>query len=337
MTTFSATDKEIARLAIPALGALIAEPLYVLADTAVVGHLGTNELGGLALASQVLLSFHSMMIFLAYGTTASVSRLLGAGRHREAAEQAVQGIWLAVGAGLAGMALLYLATDPLLELLGGEGEVLENARIYLRVSLLGLPAMLATLACIGYLRGIQDTVRPLVVALVTAVANLVIELVLIYGFDQGIGASALATVIAQWSGALLLVGWVARAVRQHGAGLGPNKSGIKSQAQVAGDLFIRTAALRGSFVVAAASAARLGVVDLGAHEITFQIWSFIALALDAVAIAGQAITGRLLGAGDVAGTRVAANRMLQWGLVTGLLAGAIVLVARPWVPDVFSE
>ena len=337
MTAFSDTDKEIARLAIPALGALIAEPLYVLADTAVVGHLGTNELGGLALASQVLLSFHSIMIFLAYGTTASVSRLLGAGQHREAAEQAVQGIWLALGVGLVGIGLLYVTTDPLLQLLGGEGEVLENARVYLRVSLPGLPAMLAALACVGYLRGIQDTVRPLVVALLTAAANLVLELVLIYGFGQGIGASALATVIAQWSGAILLMGWVAKAVRQHGADLAPTKRGIKGQAVVAGDLFIRTAALRGSFVVAAATAARLGVVDLGAHEITFQIWSFIALALDAVAIAGQAITGRLHGAGDVRGTRTVANRMLWWGLITGIVAGAIVLVARPWIPDIFSE
>lgn len=337
MTAFSDTDKEIARLAIPAFGALIAEPLYVLVDTAVIGHLGTSELGGLALASQVLLSFHAITLFLAFGTTASVSRFFGARRDQQAAEQAVQGIWLAVGLGLAGVCLLYISSDPLLKLLGGEAEVLENAKIYLRISLLGLPPMLVTLACVGYLRGIQNTTRPLVVALVSSLVNLVIELILIYGFDQGIGASALATVIAQWGGAILLVRWVTQSAQRHGAPLVPKKNEIRKQARVAGDLFVRTAALRGSFLIAAATAARLSEVDLGAHEITFQFWMFIALALDAVAIAGQAITGRLLGGGDIANTRFAAKRMLQWNLAIGMAAGGIVLLARPWIPTLFSQ
>ena len=184
-------DREILRLALPALGALIAEPLYILADTAVVGHLGTTQLAGLALASQVLLIIHALFIFLAYGTTAAVSRLVGAGDLREAAKQAVQGIWLAAVIGTILGAVTFVFAEPLLRLLGGEGETLDNAMIYLRVSLFGLPAMLMSLAGVGYLRGLQDTLRPLVVSLLTAAGNLILELALIYGLDFGIGASAL--------------------------------------------------------------------------------------------------------------------------------------------------
>ncbi|MEM7287282.1 MAG: MATE family efflux transporter [Actinomycetota bacterium] len=330
------TDREIARLAVPALGALIAEPLYLLADTAVVGNLGTSQLGGLALASQALLSLHALSLFLAYGTTAAVSRLLGAGQRDEAAFQAVQSIWLAAAIGVVGGALLWVVTDPVLEVLGGEGDVLTNARVYLRVSLPGLPAMLISLACVGYLRGLQDTVRPLIVAIVTAVGNLVLELVLIYGFDQGIGASALSTVAAQWIGAGLFLRWVLAAVRDHGVSLMPDPGALRRQLVVAGDLFLRTAALRGSFTVAVAAAARLGDTELAAHEIALQLWFLMALSLDAIAIAGQAIVGRHLGAGDVAETRLVANRMLQWGLATGALSCVILLSARPWLPGVFS-
>ena len=330
------TDREIARLAVPALGALVAEPLYILADTAVVGHLGTSQLGGLALASQALLSVHALSIFLAYGTTAAVSRLLGADRRGEAAYQAIQSIWLALGIGIVGGVALWVAADPILELLGGEGDVLTNARVYLQVSLPGLPAMLISLACVGYLRGLQDTVRPLIVAVVTAVGNLVLELVLIYGFDQGIGASALSTVVAQWVGALLYLHWVRQAVEEHDVRLRPDPATLRRQLVVAGDLFLRTAALRASFTVAVAAAARLGDTELAAHEIAFQLWFLVALSLDAVAIAGQAIVGRHLGAGDIAETRRVANRMVQWGVATGAAACVILLAARPWLPDIFS-
>ena len=193
------TDRELLRLAVPALGALIAEPLYVLADTAVVGHLGTSPLAGLAVASGVLLFAYGMCIFLAYGTTASVARLAGAGHPEWAAVQAVQGLWLA---GTLGLVLAVLGVgfgDKLLRLLGAEGPVLDQASTYLKISLLGAPAMLMTLAGVGYLRGRRDTVRPLWVAVGTAVLNLVVEVVLIYGFDQGIGASAAAQNLNQQS------------------------------------------------------------------------------------------------------------------------------------------
>ncbi len=330
-------DREIARLAVPALGALIAEPLYTLADTAVVGHLGTPHLGGLAVASQVLLGALSLFIFLAYGTTAAVGRLIGAGDHRRAAQQAVQGLWLAGAVGAVLAAAAFVFADPLLRVLGADGEVLAQGRIYLRISLFGLPGMLITLAGVGYLRGLQDTLRPLKVAVFTAGLNLALELVLIYGLGFGIGASALSTVVAQWLAAGAYVWWIREAVKVHGVTMSPDRSMIARLAVVGLDLFLRTAALRASFTMSVAVAARLGDIELAAHEVIYQLMFFLALVLDAVAIAGQAMIGRFLGANELDHARAAGRRMIEWGLATGLAATIVLLATRPWLPLVFSS
>ena len=330
-------DREIARLAVPALGALIAEPLYTLADTAVVGHLGTPHLGGLAVASQVLLGALSLFIFLAYGTTAAVGRLIGAGDHRRAAQQAVQGLWLAAAVGAVLAAAAFVLADPLLRILGADGEVLAQGRIYLRISIFGLPGMLITLAGVGYLRGLQDTLRPLKVAVFTAGLNLVLELVLIYGLGFGIGASALSTVVAQWLAAGAYVWWIRKAVTAHGVTMAPDRSMIAQLAVVGLDLFLRTAALRASFTMSVAVAARLGDIELAAHKVIYQLMFFSALVLDAVAIAGQAMIGRYLGAGELDQARAAGRRMIEWGLATGLAATIALLITRPWLPLVFSS
>ena len=330
-------DREIARLAVPALGALIAEPLYTLADTAVVGHLGTPHLGGLAVASQVLLGALSLFIFLAYGTTAAVGRLIGAGDHRRAAQQAVQGLWLAAAVGTVLAAAAFVFADPLLRILGADGEVLAQGRIYLRISLFGLPGMLITLAGVGYLRGLQDTLRPLKVAVFTAGLNLALELVLIYGLGFGIGASALSTVVAQWLAAGAYVWWIREAVKVHGVTMAPDRSMIARLAVVGLDLFLRTAALRASFTMSVAVAARLGDIELAAHEVIYQLMFFLALVLDAVAIAGQAMIGRFLGANELDHARAAGRRMIEWGLATGMAATIVLLAIRPWLPLVFSS
>jgi putative MATE family efflux protein len=330
-------DREIARLAVPAFGALIAEPLYVLTDTAVVGHLGTPQLGGLAVASAVLLTLYAVFIFLAYGTTAAVSRLLGAGDERAAAHQAIQSLWLAVGIGVVTAALGLVLSGPMVDLLGAEGAVRTNALVYLRISLIGVPALLVVLAGTGYLRGRQDTRTPLVVALTTASANLVIELVLIYGFDQGIGASALATVVAQTAGAAVYVRRLGRDARLQGASLTPDPASLRALGRVGRDLLIRTAALRASLVVTTAAATRLGDVEVAAHQIAFEIWSFLALGLDAVAIAGQAITGRALGAGDGVAARAAGRRMIEWGVALGVVFGVALAAARTPLAGLFTD
>ncbi len=335
---FSDTDRKILALALPALGALTAEPLYVLADTAVVGRLGTPQLGGLALASSLILIAFAVFIFLAYGTTASVARLLGAGEHRSAAHQAVQSLWLAatigVGVGVAG----WLAAEPLISAVGGDDpEVHAHALTYFRISMPGIPPMLIGLAGVGYLRGLQDTRRPFAVALATAVFNLVLEVVLIFGLGFGIGASALSTTLAHWLAAGLYCSWIARAVAAHGVGLAPDLGSIRHLAGDGVDLVLRTTALRGGLTVTLAVAARIGTKDLAAHEIAFQLWNVCALALDAVAIAAQAMIGQALGSGDAEGARLLGRRMIGWGWWAGCALGALMLATSPLLPRVFSD
>jgi len=330
-------DREILRLALPALGALAAEPLYVLADTAVVARMGTPQLGGLAIASTLLLTGSALFVFLAYGTTASVARLLGAGQDRAAAHEGVQGLWLAALLGTAVAALAAVTAPALVEVMGAAGEVRGHALLYLRVSLIGLPALLVTFAGTGYLRGLQDTRTPLVVTVVAVAANLALELVLVYGLDQGIGASAASTVVAQGGAAAVYVARVTRDVRARRVGLAPDPAALRRLARVGWDLFVRTAALRLSLTLGTAVAARSGTAALGAHQIAFELWSFLALLLDAVAIAGQALVGRLLGAGDADGARAAGRRMLRWGLVAGAAAGAVIAALRGVLPRLFTD
>jgi putative MATE family efflux protein len=331
-----ATDREIFRLAVPAFFALVAEPLYVLTDTAIVGHLGTVPLAGLSAASAVLLALYSIFIFLAYGTTAAVARLIGAGDHRRAAHDAVQGLWLAFACGVVVALVGFAFATPLIHAFTGDPAVREQALIYLRISLFGIPAMLLTLAGVGYLRGLQDTRRPLVVALTTAFVNLVVEVVLIYGLGFGIGASAVSTVIAQWLGTAVYLWWITSAVRVHAADLRPHGASIVRLAKVGGWLMARTIAIRGSFLIAAAAAARIGTVALAAHEIAFQMLYLLALVLDAIAIAGQSLVGRWLGAGDGDAARSAAARMIGWSVVFGVVVAVLLVSLRTVLPHVFS-
>jgi putative MATE family efflux protein len=278
----------------------------------------------------VLLTSYSICIFLAYGTTAAVARLLGAGEHRRAAHEAVQGVWLALLLGVALAVVGLLAGQQALRLFGDDPAVRGGAWVYLRASLPGIPAALVMLAGVGYLRGLQQTRRPLEVAIATASLNLVLEVVWVYGFDGGLQASALATVVAQWVGAAVYLRWIARAVAEHGVSLLPDPATIRALGRVGVHLFVRTLALRGAFVLTTVAAAHLGTVELAAHEVAFQIMMLLALALDSVAIAGQSIVGRLLGAGDALGSYRASLRMVRWATLLGAgLCIALLVVRRP--------
>lgn len=324
-------------LAVPALGALVAEPLYVLADTAVVGNIGTAELGGLGLAAQVIGTVLSISLFLAYSTTSSVSRLLGAGEQRQAARQAVQGLWIAVATGVLFGVLCFVFAPQLLRALQAEADVEYFGVRYLRISVFGFPPMLLVMAGVGYLRGLKDTRRPLYVAVGTALGNLVLEVVLVFGFGFGVGASALSTVVFQWVGASYYLYWIGVAARDQQVGWRPDIHVLLALGRDGVSLLIRTAALRVSFLVAAAFASRQGKVALGAHEIATQLLYVIALALDAVAIAGQAMIGTLLGANDAPEALRTGRRLTVWGTLLGLLAAALLLALRPILPDVFTN
>ncbi len=332
-----AYDRQILRLAVPALGALAAEPLYLLVDTAVVGHLGTSQLGGLAVAATVLTTSFFLFNFLAYGTTASVSRLLGAGDERAAAEHAVQSLWLALAIGAALLVLGVALAPNVVGLFGAAPAVRVSATTYLRISALGAPSVLVALVGVGYLRGLQDTRRTLLVALAANVLNLVLELVLIYRLDMGIGASAAATVVAQVGAAAVYARIVLRNVTAAGVSLRLDSSRLRAQLVVGRDLFVRTGSLLGALAVATGVASRLGPTSVAAHQIAFQLWSFLALVLDAIAIAGQAMIGRMLGGGAPDEARIAARRMVQLGTGAGLVFGVVVLALRTVLVPLFTD
>ncbi|MEU6094233.1 MATE family efflux transporter [Streptomyces sp. NPDC047079] len=330
-------DREIIGLAVPAFGALVAEPLFVMADSAIVGHLGTLQLAGLGVASALLTTMVSVFVFLAYATTAAVARRVGAGDLKAAIRQGMDGIWLALLIGAAAIAAVVPTAPGLVELLGSSPTAAPYATTYLRISILGVPAMLVVLAATGVLRGLQDTRTPLYVAVAGFVANAALNAGLVYGADWGIAGSAWGTVIAQcgMAGAYLYV--VVRGARRHGASLRPDAAGIRASAQAGVPLLVRTLSLRAILMIATAVAARLGDADIAAHQIILSLWSLLAFALDAIAIAGQAIIGRYLGAGDTQGAREACRRMVQWGIVTGLALGLLVLVGRPLFLPLFTS
>ncbi|MGQ0826598.1 MAG: MATE family efflux transporter [Actinomycetota bacterium] len=330
-------DREIWRLALPAFGALAAEPLYVLVDTAIVGRLGTRPLGGLAVAGTVLTAAFGVFNFLAFGTTAAVARRVGARDERAAAEHGVTGLWLGAGLGVA-LALLGLVfAEPIVDAMGASDRIRPFALTYLRIGLIGAPFVLVALAATGYLRGRQDTRTPLVIAVVANIVNVVLDLVLVYGFDLGLAGSAWGTVVAQIGGALAYLAVVGRSVRGAHAVWRPVRAFVRDAAVVGGHLTVRTASLLAAFLTTTAIASRLGDEPLAAHQIAWQLWYFLALSLDAIAIAGQAIVGRYLGASEPAATRVSARRMVEWGVVVGTVAGAAVFALQPALAAIFTD
>ena len=341
-------DREIWRLALPAFLALVAEPMFLLADAAIVGHLGTAELAGLGIAAAVLQTLVGLCVFLAYGTTASVARLLGAGDRRAALAQGIDGVWLAIGLGLLITLVGVATTGPLVRLFGAGPEVADPATTYLRIAFLGVTPLLVMLATTGILRGLQDTRTPLAVAVAGNALNIVLNLVLVYGvggFDGlGIAGSALGSVLAQVASAAALLAVVVRGARREGAGLRPDRPGIRRAAQASVALVIRTLTLRAALLLTT-YAVVLGAgstsgddqsVSVATHQLAFTIWSFLAFALDAIAIAAQAITGRFLGAGDREGTRAVTRRMVWWGAVSGVGTGVALAAASPFLGPLFT-
>jgi putative MATE family efflux protein len=334
------TDREILRLAVPAFLALVAEPLFLLSDAAIVGHLGTPELAGLGVAAVVLQTVVGLCVFLAYGTTASVARHLGAGDLRAALAQGVDGVWLAVLIGTLATALGIVLTPTLVGAFGVGAEVADHAETYLAIAFLGTTPLLVMLAATGVLRGLQDTRTPLLVAVVGNGLNIVFNVVLVYGLDLGIAGSAIGSVLAQVISAVWFLVVVVRAAREHDAPLSPDRAGIAAAAHAAVALVVRTLALRACLLVGTYAVTRVGTgatdVNVATHQVAITLWSFLAFALDAIAIAAQALTGRALGSGDVDGTRRLTRRMVRWGWGSGLVAGLALAAVAPFIGALFT-
>ncbi len=327
-------DREIYRLALPALGALAAEPLYLLVDTAIVGHLGRSQLAALGIAFTILGGTFAVFNFLQYGTTAQVARAGGAGEAETARRLGAQAVWLSLVFGIAVSALIAALAPQLVELMGGEGEAADYAVTYLRIAAVGFPAAFLALGGQGFLRGVADLRTPLVILIAGNVANLVLEVLFVYGLGWGIEGSAWGTAIAQLGMGAAFVVVIARQLRP--GELRVQVALARRVLSLGKWIFIRTAALMGSFVLAGAVATRFGESAIAAHQVAFQLWIFLALVLDSVAIAGQIIVGRELGAGRQEEAYGASERMIWLSVALGGLFAALMLVLAGVLPRFFT-
>ena len=327
-------DREIGRLALPALGALAAEPLYLLVDTAIVGHLGRSQLAALGIAFTILGGLFAIFNFLQYGTTAQVARAGGAGESETARRLGAQAVWLSLAFGIAVSVLVAVLAEPLVSLMGGEGDSAEYAVTYLRIAAVGFPAAFLALGGQGYLRGVADLRTPLVILIAGNIVNLVLEVLFVYGFGWGIEGSAWGTAIAQLG---MGVAFIVVIVRRLQPGEMRVQIALARRVLSLGKwIFIRTSALMGAFVLAGAVATRFGDASIAAHQVAFQLWIFLALVLDSVAIAGQIIVGRELGAGRRDAAYGAGERMIWLSVGLGAAFAALMLVLASVLPRAFT-
>ena len=329
-------NRDILHLAVPALGALVAEPLFLIVDAALVGHLGIVPLAGLGIASAVLQTIVGLMVFLAYATTPAVARRFGAGDSTSAVRAGIDGLWLALGLGAVLAVAGAIATPGLVGLFGAAPDVAAQAEIYLRLSMGGLPAMLIVFAATGLLRGMQDTVTPLWIAGLGFGLNALLNWLFIYGFGCGIAGSAAGTVVAQWAMVAAYAVVIGRLARRHAASVLPRRDGVRGSARAGGWLFLRSISLRIALLATVAVATTLGTRELAGWQVAFTIFSTAAFALDALAIAAQALIGKGLGAGDEPFVRRVLGRTLAWGVWFGVVVGGVIAALSGVIGLVFT-
>ncbi len=332
-------DGAIMALAIPAVGSLAIDPLVSVVDTAFVGQLGTAELGALGINSALFALSFLIFNFLAYGTTPRIGRAIGRDDHKEAGRVVVQALSLAVVLGSMMTAILLVFTEPILALMGAEDELATPARTYLTIRAFAGPAVLIILASNGAFRGYQDTKTPLAVAALFNLINLVLDPILIFGLGWGIAGAAAATLIAQWTGAALFL-WLLLVRHRKTFGIhlvAPRPSEMLPLIKVGGHLLLRTASLVATMTLATAVAARIGIVEVAAHQVAYQLWGFLALIVDALAVAGQALLSRYIGEQSPREARAVGNRLLQWGLAVGVVLALLFWLASPYLPALFTD
>ncbi|WP_190972715.1 MATE family efflux transporter [Bifidobacterium tissieri] len=315
------TARKLAALAIPTFGQLIAEPTFILIDTAIVGHIGDASLAGLSIGSSIILTAVGLCIFLAYSTTAQVAHLLGAGRRREGLQAGIDGLWLALLIGVALGVALFAFAEPLCHALGGRGDVLDQAVTYTRAVVLGAPGMLLVYAANGIFRGLQKVRITLIAAVSGAVVNTLLEVLFVLVFGWGIAGSGSATLIAQWFMGLFLVVPAVLWAKADGVTLRPQLAGIMAAGGDGLPLFIRTLAIRAAMVMTVASAARMGTHVLAGFQAVNSSWNFAMNMLDSVGIAGQTLVGSALGARDWKRARALTRSTGRAGAVVGLGVG----------------
>lgn len=329
------SSRQILALAVPAFGALVAEPLYVLYDLAVVGRLGVEQLAGIAVGGLILAQVSIQLTFLAYGTTARSARLFGAGNRRAAAQEGVQATWIALGAGLLIVAIMQGCAAPVARLIGGD-DIGATAVEWLRIALFGVPLILIAIAGSGWMRGVSDTARPLWFVISGLALSAVLCPALVFGLgglpDLGLVGSAVANVLGQAITAALFV----YALWREKVGVKPDFAVIRAQLLLGRDLILRSLGFQVCFISAGAVAARFGAASVGAHQVVLQLWNLIALLLDSIAIAAQALVGKALGGGSVSAAKALAWQLTRWSMVLSLIVAALVAAGYSLLPAVLT-
>ncbi|AVM02134.1 MATE family efflux transporter [Gordonia iterans] len=323
---------------------LIAPPLYLMLDLAVVGRLGGAELAALAVATLVLAIISTQLTFLAYGTTARSARAFGAGDRPAAVREGVQASWIALGAGTAIIGVVYPLAPAIMRGLVPDAQVAADAASWLRIAVFGVPLILLSMAGNGWMRGVQEARRPVLYVTVGLAVSAVLCVLLVHGLagvpQLGLPGSAVSNLVGQGlTGAAFLV----HVIRESGsrgsrtAGVRPDWPVMRAQLTMARDLILRSASFQICFLSAAAVAARFGVAQVAAHQLVLQLWEFIALLLDSLAIAAQQLVGAALGAGAFAAAKTDARRatVLSLGLA-GLLA-VVFASGVSLIPRIFTD
>lgn len=334
------TGRRIAGLAVPALGVLAAEPIYLLFDIAVVGRLGALALAGLAIGGLILTTLSSQMTFLAYGTTARSARFFGAGDRPAAVGEGVQATWLALGLGAVIVAAVQVFAVPLVSALAGSadgGEIADEALSWVRIAILGVPAILVSAAGNGWMRGVQDIVRPLKFVVFGFAVSALLCPLLVYGWlgmpRLGLPGSAVANAVGQWVAAALFC----RALLIEKVPLRVHPGVLRAQVVMGRDLVLRTLAFQACFVSAGAVAARFGAAAVAAHQVVLQLWNFLALVLDSLAIAAQSLVGAALGAGELTHAKSVAWRVTIFSALASAVFAILFAVGASVIPNVFTD
>jgi putative MATE family efflux protein len=332
-----ATGRRIAGLAFPALGVLAAEPVYLLFDLAIVGRLGALSLAGLAIGALVLSTLSSQMTFLSYGTTARSARFFGAGNRAAAVGEGVQATWLAIGLGALIIAVVQLTAVPLVSALAAGGDIALAALPWVRIAIIGVPAILISAAGNGWMRGVQDTARPLRYVVAGFALSAVLCPLLVYGWlgmpRLELAGSAVANLVGQWVAALMFC----RALLVERVPLRIQPTVLRAQLVMGRDLLLRTVAFQACFVSAGAVAARFGAAAVAAHQVVLQLWNFLALMLDSLAIAAQSLVGAALGAGDLAHAKSVAWRVTIFSTIASAVLAGIFAVGATVFPGIFTD
>ena len=329
-----ASARRIISLSASAFVVLAAEPLFLLVDTAVVGHLGSRQLAGLGAAATVMELLTLVGASLEYGTTGRAARFFGAGRRDAAVNEGVQASWLAIVIGLAVVVVGELLAGPMSRLLvGGAGPVASAAASWLRIAILGLPGILLVLAANGWMRGVQDTRTPVLIVVSANLMSAVASPLLVYPAGLGLRGSAIANVVAQCVGAALCL----RALRREHVPRRPQWAVMRRQLVVSRDLVIRSSAFQVSFMIAAGVAGRMGTAQLAAHQVGLQLWNLVALLLDSFAIAAQSLVGAALGGGDADEAKSTAWQVSRYGLYAGVFFGVVIAAGWALVPAAFTS